>query len=119
MGFLVGKPMHHTSSLQSIETISERCMAKAGNAATVRACCFPVAANRGFAKTDNLQRNNLQEDDLQGGDLQRGDCGGSIRRNQVPAIVLVQHRTTRLKSNPCSKSRHHLYFALERLKIKP
>jgi hypothetical protein len=86
MGLLVGKPMHHTSSCQSIETISERCMAKAGNAATVPACCFSVAANRSFAKTDNLQRNNLQEDDLQG-----GDCGKSVCRNQVPAIALVQH----------------------------
>jgi hypothetical protein len=42
-------------------------------AATGPACCLFGAANRSFAKRDNLQRNNLQEDDLQ-----RGDCGEPI-----------------------------------------
>jgi hypothetical protein len=87
MGFLVGKPMHHTSSCQSIETVSEQRMAKAGNARD-GGCLLFVRLPR----TGALQKQTA--------------CGGTIckktiykkaitesrfARNQVPSIALMQH----------------------------
>jgi hypothetical protein len=115
MGFLVGKPMHHTSSCQSIETISERCTAKAGDDRDGGSSLFVRLPRTGALQKQTTCKGTICKKTIYEGAI----AESRFARNQVPAIVLLQHRTTRLKSNPCSKSRHHLYFALERLKIKP